>query len=361
MRIPLPGGPRLALGRCHNPGLLFQRFFSEWTGNWDIKDQGKSRWLSRFEEVWGDRELLEERVFRLVDLMESCGGHWTVVQTTSRFVTGLGIHHPVENGFRWHYELGVPYLPGSSLKGVLAPALRKLLPTASGSGGASGSTGVDSFIVFPMLPVNPVKLEVDVLTPHYAGWDPTKPPGDWMDPKPITFLTVAEGQRFLLAVAPRVPSELEMDDVISTITETLAEEGLGAKADVGYGRFKVDDEGTKRLREELAGRPEVLASLSPRERYGRELEGMDEKEAYDWAKTVSGHQEDGPKDPRAAAQALQDLGYIEAWNQGKAKTPTEPGSTTPALKVGKKKLKGLAAELKGLLEQDDDAGAPPTH
>lgn len=34
-------------------------------------------------------------------------------------MTGLGRQHPLENGFTWHPTLGVPYIPGSSLKGLL--------------------------------------------------------------------------------------------------------------------------------------------------------------------------------------------------------------------------------------------------
>lgn len=39
--------------------------------------------------------------------------------TTSRLVTGMGLPHPKENGFAWMRPYGIPYIPGSSVKGML--------------------------------------------------------------------------------------------------------------------------------------------------------------------------------------------------------------------------------------------------
>ena len=61
---------------------------------------------------------IEESTVRLAALIESRGGRWEVFTSTSRFVTGLGRSHPVENGFAWRPTLGTPYLPGSSVKGM---------------------------------------------------------------------------------------------------------------------------------------------------------------------------------------------------------------------------------------------------
>jgi len=45
---------------------------------------------------------------------------------TAPFTTGLGIEHPLENGFAFLDPYGVPYLPGSSVKGVLRRAAEEL-------------------------------------------------------------------------------------------------------------------------------------------------------------------------------------------------------------------------------------------
>jgi CRISPR-associated protein Cmr6 len=47
-------------------------------------------------------------------------------QSTSPFVTGTGIEHPLENGFAFLNPYGVPYLPGSGIKGVARRAAEEL-------------------------------------------------------------------------------------------------------------------------------------------------------------------------------------------------------------------------------------------
>lgn len=51
---------------------------------------------------------------------------------TAPFTTGLGNEHPLENGFAFLNPYGLPYLPGSGVKGVLRQAAREL---ASGDWG----------------------------------------------------------------------------------------------------------------------------------------------------------------------------------------------------------------------------------
>ncbi|HWO99019.1 MAG TPA: RAMP superfamily CRISPR-associated protein [Methylococcus sp.] len=48
------------------------------------------------------------------------------------FTTGLGNEHPLENGFAFLNPYGLPYLPGSGVKGILRQAAREL---ASGTWG----------------------------------------------------------------------------------------------------------------------------------------------------------------------------------------------------------------------------------
>jgi CRISPR-associated protein Cmr6 len=47
-------------------------------------------------------------------------------QSTAPFTTGLGNEHPLENGFAFLNPYGIPYLPGSGVKGVLRQAAREL-------------------------------------------------------------------------------------------------------------------------------------------------------------------------------------------------------------------------------------------
>ncbi|HHX86956.1 MAG TPA: type III-B CRISPR module RAMP protein Cmr6, partial [Firmicutes bacterium] len=143
-------------------------------------------------------------------------GEFRCYETLWRFTTGLGLNNPVENGMAWHHNLGVPYLPGSSVKGLVRSWVEQWLDHSSqdeinrifGPRGTRDNEepikGVGSIIFFDALPVTPVRLAADVMTPHYQKYySGSEPPGDWQDPNPIPFLTVDEGQAFLFAVAPR--------------------------------------------------------------------------------------------------------------------------------------------------------------
>ena len=50
-----------------------------------------------------------------------------IAKSTSPFVTGMGNEHPLENGFLFLNPYGLPYLPGSSIKGVLRRATEELI------------------------------------------------------------------------------------------------------------------------------------------------------------------------------------------------------------------------------------------
>ncbi|GAB6175576.1 hypothetical protein JCM16814_04670 [Desulfobaculum senezii] len=197
--------------------------------------------------------------------------------TTSRFVTGMGLPHPKENGFSWMRPYGVPYIPGSSLKGMLRAWLESDWcdwgchrdtrdsdetkdPKAEEKERCSrlkklfGTAGQMGEIVFmDVIPSgNKVQLAMDVMTPHYGpyygasdGDLPNNPPADWYDPVPIQFLTVEAGQKFRIDLL--LPQEKAVDgDIGEKLREGLELYGIGAKTSSGFGRFALEEiEGKK--------------------------------------------------------------------------------------------------------------------
>src|SRR5690606_825690 len=119
--------------------------------------------------VGGYKELIEEHTGRQRCLIDAVGGAAVHIVSTSRFVTGLGREHPIENGFAWHPILGTPYLPGSSLKGMVRAWARALGDKQSECVdsvlGTPGHVGLVAFL--DAIPVEPVQLDADVMTPHY--------------------------------------------------------------------------------------------------------------------------------------------------------------------------------------------------
>src|SRR5690606_31031515 len=135
------------------------------------------------------------------------------------FATGLGNEHPTENGFAFLNPYGLPYLPGSGVKGVLRQAAREL---ASGQWGDTqgwseatitalfgletigGDTeqlrgALTFWDVIPALKGE--QLQLEVMTPHQGHYyRDGESPHDSGQPIPITFLSVPPGSGFTFYV-----------------------------------------------------------------------------------------------------------------------------------------------------------------
>jgi len=255
-----------------NEGLRFDKFVNTWPDFRESKDEknvgplDKTEWIAGFAGKVGDESLLKEAQTRRQTFLNAHGTRvrQATMRTEWRFVTGLGREHPVENGFAWHHTLGVPYLPGSSLKGLLRAWCREVAETTTeensddrraldrrlaalfGAGPTSedpDSGVIGGLIVLDALPVAPVELRADVMTPHYQPYHTASPenapnPGDWFSPNPIPFLTVAPGQAFHIALLARTEAAGEhLDWVFKHLQEALAWMGAGAKTATGYGRL----------------------------------------------------------------------------------------------------------------------------
>lgn len=243
----------------YNAGLWYDKFCNKWTEKWELKGLEKNQWIDTVTGKpdnpvkIGKAELISELTWRLSNLVDRLNGKIGVYKTQWRFVTGLGREHPVENGFAWHHTLGTPYMPGSSVKGLVRSwaeswadlSEKEKSDTINRIFGPEDNAkkNVGSVIFFDALPVDAVKLEKDVMTPHYSEYyrSDNVPPADWLSPEPIVFLTVAPEQAFVFAVAPRHPeSRDDVETVMKWLQEALAWCGAGAKTATGYGRLIPD-------------------------------------------------------------------------------------------------------------------------
>jgi CRISPR-associated protein Cmr6 len=281
---------RLAQG---NAGLWFDKFCNTWPLERTTSPSGpcwslavgdgpnpKQQWIGTVtDSPVGMRDELLEAGLRHLRLVEARGGHVAVFKTQSRFASGLGRSHPVGNGLAWHPSLGVPYLPGSSVKGMVRAWAEEAGVDSGDLDRVFGVAGrVGSVCFLDAIPVEPVQLEADVMTPHYAGWDDSNPPGDWRSPTPIPFLVTAAGTPFLFGVVPCVdtaPSDVHI--TIRLLAEALEFAGAGAKTAVGYGRMERDSETLRRLHDRRTEQDEErreqarIANLTPLDRELEEL------------------------------------------------------------------------------------------
>lgn len=244
-----------------NRGLLFNKFFDGWAtadrgkGYAKSADQtGKSSFLKTFagDVSCGEAAAYARRVERLA---EANGGRSAAFTSTAPLVVGIGLPHPVENGFLWHHTLGVPYLPGSGIKGLMRHWVSDWLALSDGNdrdetarlvtrlfgSDDAQNPAIGSIIVFDALPLEDVTLMVEVVTPHDGGWRIRENvvPADWVSPVPIPFLAVAPGATFQFSLAPRgrAATADDVDCAFELLTDALAWLGAGAKTASGFGRF----------------------------------------------------------------------------------------------------------------------------
>ena len=346
-------------------GLWFDKFCNTWCNDWTMKAQQSQRNQESPKLKWihsltgskvGKKEDLEESAQRLMRLLKRRSGRAEVFTSTYRFVTGLGRSHPVENGFTWHPVLGTPYLPGSSIKGLVRSWAREKTSDEETGRRLFGSHNNAGNICFlDAIPIAPVQLEADVMTPHYAGWSKTEPPGDWRSPTPIPFLVMAKETSLLFGIIPCGPVKNgDIDHVLLWLKEALAQAGGGAKTAVGYGRFDLNKEETDRWNDRLKNKDDqrhreqerVEAQKTPEGRWRFKLKEKSEEELRQYVTnhliTESTRLND-PTERQAFISALFSFPcyekYIENWKNGKRYDGKK------LKKPAKKKLKELGETL----------------
>ncbi|NLM18366.1 MAG: type III-B CRISPR module RAMP protein Cmr6 [Candidatus Riflebacteria bacterium] len=202
----------------------------------------------------------------------------------SPLAIGLGNEHPVENGFSFLSPYGLPYIPGSGLKGVLRRAAEELRD----SDGTITSKEIDSLFgpedprtskdtsktaeefeaqrgalsfwdAFP----DCKSMSLEIMTPHYSEYyQKNKSPHDQGQPTPIPFLVVPPNSNLNLIIqcdSSRLPeSEYNWRGKLEQIIEYAGKwVGLGGKTAVGYGAFKIDEELKKKTEAEKAAAEEA--------------------------------------------------------------------------------------------------------
>ncbi|MBK8455495.1 MAG: type III-B CRISPR module RAMP protein Cmr6 [Thiofilum sp.] len=98
--------------------------------DWDKLSSGKSKALGQTLKVplvsIEQITALRQRQQALVSLAAVDTKLSLEAEATSSLATGMGMEHPLENGFAFLNPYGLPYLPGSSIKGVLRRAAEEL-------------------------------------------------------------------------------------------------------------------------------------------------------------------------------------------------------------------------------------------
>ncbi|UYN93737.1 MAG: type III-B CRISPR module RAMP protein Cmr6 [Enhydrobacter sp.] len=238
-----------------NLGLWYDKYYHRWPAfsrlldfnapRSDAEKTARLEWVKQAVQTSRSTHLadqLSEHAIRQRELAGNLGGQWFEACTATKFASGLGRAHPVENGFDWHYTLGVPVLRGAGQKGIVREwAKRWLEQDPVPLLGGEERAGAVAFL--PALPSTAPELCIDGTTPHLGEYyQEGQRPADWYDPRPLQWLAVAKGSLFQFAVVP-----LKRNDegkrlaalACEWLKEALSTLGAGAGTAVDRGLFEI--------------------------------------------------------------------------------------------------------------------------
>lgn len=169
------------------------------------------------------------------------GAQCREAETLGRLAINLGADSTWENSIALNRTYGVPYIPGSALKGLAASYYRKHVEKLD-AGLAADIFGVQEnagwVIFYDALFVpkgSSLGLKQDVVTVHHQEYyQGDAPPADWDSPIPIPFLSVVGSFCLALSGPPNL-----IQATYKILKLALAQEGIGAKTNSGYGRMKL--------------------------------------------------------------------------------------------------------------------------
>ncbi len=296
-----------------SPGMRFGMYLQLWNeGSWTKAKERPLDGAKRLND--NDRNTMRgllERQRRTFDLAAAPSASFRRdALAIAPFTTGLGNEHPLENGFAFLNPYGLPYLPGSGVKGVLRQAAREL--ASGGWGEAHGWDDATIEILFgreatdgetdhqrgalifwdvipqiaPEDPKRPdqISLAVEIMTPHQGHYYQNgASPHESGQPNPISFLTVPPQSRFVFHVqchldylerlAPRLAQDSRWKTLLAAAFQHAYQWlGFGAKTAVGYGALRENPQArAEREQQEAAAQAEAQqraeaahrATLSP--------------------------------------------------------------------------------------------------
>ncbi len=213
------------------------------------ESDGKSRW-ALVDEVTTIRppDCYSSWFERWKAALDEYGTVCKEADVVGRMAVGLGGDGVLETSISLHRTLGVPYIPGSALKGLassfaaqrLGPEWAKDVENGAHSilFGTIESAGHVTF--FDAMPYpGSSQLFPDVMTVHHGDYYQKEnvPPADWNSPNPVPFIS-ANG-KYLIAVSG--PEEWA-DAALTILAHALESMGIGAKTSSGYGHLRMEAE-----------------------------------------------------------------------------------------------------------------------
>lgn len=234
-----------------NAGLWLDKF---------IKDQDKPLLVKEVAAIpvsEAYRKFFERWENALTQLTKEAQVPMYRAKVLGRMAVGLGSASVLETSIKLHHTYGVPYIPGSALKGLTASYAHqclgaewkkdskdhdnyyKILFGTSDENGNEQAAGYVTFfdaLYVPEKGNNRSPLCPDVMTVHHEDYYQNKEnsaPADWDQTNPISFLS-AKGEYLLALTGPKEWVNVAFD----ILKLALEEMGIGAKTSSGYGQME---------------------------------------------------------------------------------------------------------------------------
>ena len=248
-----------------NFGLWFYKFveLKELDGKFKPDNNAVFSYLKKYNQIRNNiSNLLFKKHFNQLIFCDSYKTNYIKLTATSKLISpmivGIGQTHPNEVGMTFDYTLGIPYIPASSIKGVVrfthtTSIIDEAIKSGKvvndefgdnlfGKGGNEGNRGKAIFL--DAYPEKIPELKVDVMNPHYDKYyldeKGKTAPTDYLQPKPIFFLTVDKNTKFIFRILIDKRCEKLLDTAKNALKEALTIYGIGAKTSVGYGIFEIE-------------------------------------------------------------------------------------------------------------------------
>ncbi len=249
--------------KCQHAGLFLLKGFEKWDLGNDT-DQGQSTGGNHNKDIGEHhknaaeikvpdhyKQAYDRWKAHLVEYDDNCG-HW-FGELTGRLYLGLGEPSPLEAGIALHHTYGVPYIPGSAVKGVLhhcaiATGMEEADMTiifGEEPDPKNKKAGDAGYVIFNdawWIPESGNPLAPEVVTVHHSNYYKTggkDPATDFDDPNPNPQIAIRGSFHFSYLAHERLH-----DVVQRLLEEVLQHYGIGGKTSSGYGLF-VEDESNK--------------------------------------------------------------------------------------------------------------------
>lgn len=295
-----------------NPGLILDKYVPRIVID-DTKQKGL--WLRYIcTEYATDKELVQAIYRRWQALLTAQKATQFDAPLEWRMVVGLGGESVLETDITLHHLYGIPFIPGSALKGLTRafasaqkeyavpadkpeaerkPSLEEKTdhPDIQRIFGTQDRAGTVLF--FDAFPANgQYTFAIDIMNPHYPDYYSSlqsgaiKVPANNQSPNPITFLTIQDAV-FTFALAVRDPKDQEDLQIARTLLQQAIEQyGVGGKTSAGYGYFKklsptiveMGDPSTQNDENAIPPAPAVDPDLKKAEGFKLEIERLKQQD-----------------------------------------------------------------------------------